>query len=91
MPKLMPLCVSAASSSSLDESITVGLEALLELLFELRVVLALGDFVGVAVASLDEAAPIVVVGEDFAAGEKLILVWRLRSRTFLGAMFAKLQ
>jgi hypothetical protein len=91
MPKLMPLCVSAASSSSLDESTTIGFGALLELPFELLVVLALGGFVGVAAASFEAVVPIVVAGEDFATGEKLILVWRLRSRVFLGAMFAKSQ
>jgi hypothetical protein len=91
MPKLMPLCVFAANSSSLDESITIGFGALLELPFELLVVLALGDFVGVAAASFEAVALIVVAGEDFAAGEKLILVWRLRSRAFLDDMFAKSQ
>jgi hypothetical protein len=76
MPSFIPLSVSPASSSSLDESITVAFEVLLDLAFE--------ALVGVgAVAPLEEVAPIVAVGEDFATGEKLIFVCRLRSRVFL--------
>jgi hypothetical protein len=71
----MLLSVSSNMSSSL-ESMTVAFEALPDL--------ALDALVGaVAAALLEGVAPIVAAGEDFAAGEKLIVVCRLRSRIFL--------
>jgi hypothetical protein len=76
----MLLLVSPASSSSLDEYMAVGFEALLALAFEALVVVA-------AVALLEGVVPIVAVGEDFAAGEKLIFVCRLRSRVFLAIFY----
>jgi hypothetical protein len=52
--------------------------------FEALPGLALEARVGVVAAALfDGVAPIVAAGEDFAAGEKLIVVCRLRSRVFL--------
>ena len=87
----MPLCVSAASSSSLDEYMTVGFEALLELALVFRDALVLECLFGVDAGLLEGDAPIVADGGGFAAGEKLIVVCRLRSRLFLGAMFAKLR
>lgn len=77
----MPLCVSTASSSSLDEYTAVGLEAFLELASALRDALVFEYLFGVDAWFLD--------GGGFAAGEKLIVVCLLRSRLFLGAMFAK--
>jgi hypothetical protein len=75
-PSFMPLSVSSNRLSSLDESTTVTFEPLLDLALEARV--------GVeAAALLDGVAPIVAAGEGFAAGEKLIVVCRLRSRAFL--------
>jgi hypothetical protein len=74
-PNFMLLSVSSNMSSSL-ESMTVAFEALPDL--------ALDALVGaVAAALLEGVAPIVAAGEDFAAGEKLIVVCRLRSRVFL--------
>jgi hypothetical protein len=77
----MILLVSPASSSSLDEYIAVGFAALLDLAFEALVVVA-------AVALLEGVVLIVAIGEDFAAGEKLIFVCRLRSRAFLAIINA---
>jgi hypothetical protein len=74
-------CVSAADSSSLDESTTVGFGALLELDF------AGVALVGVPVSGREASAPIFAIGGVFAAGEKLIFVWRLRSRAFVRAIF----
>lgn len=85
----MPLCVSTASSSSLDEYTAVGLEAFLELASALRDALVFEYLFGVDAWFLDGDAPIVADGGGFAAGEKLIVVCLLRSRLFLGAMFAK--
>jgi len=85
----MSLCVSAASSSSLDEYMAVGFEALLEPASAFRDDLVFACLFGVDAGFLDGDAPIVADGGGFAAGEKLIVVCRLRSRLFLGAMFAK--
>jgi hypothetical protein len=94
----MPLCVSAASSSSLDESNRGRLVGLVETgnssfacFVGLTVVWA---FVGVSCAGLEDSLPMFAVGEalvaddDFEAGEKLIFDCRLRSRAFLGGMVA---
>jgi hypothetical protein len=81
----MPCSVSAANSSSLVESTTVGFGALFEIDFAGVALVAL---VGVPISGCEGTAPIFAAGGVFAAGEKLIFVWRLRSRTFARAMFA---
>ena len=54
--------------------------ALLESLLE-------SNFFGVLFATLEGDGFAGAADEDFAAGEKLIFVWRLRSRDLFGAMF----
>jgi hypothetical protein len=61
----------------------VGREGLLELGRAGFVFFRVGAFVGVVAAFFEGVAPIAAVGEDLAAGEKLIFVCRLRSRAFL--------
>jgi hypothetical protein len=75
----MPLCVSPASSSSLEESTTVCVD--------LRGVDRVGR-VGVVAALLEASAPM-VAGDDFAAGEKDIFVCRLRLRALLAIVAVK--
>jgi hypothetical protein len=44
-------------------------------------------FVGVLFAALEDDGCTSATGEDFAAGEKSIFVWRLRPRAFFGGIF----
>ena len=73
MPKLTPRRVSAASSSSLDESTRVFFGALRNREGVGRVGAAFEALVGVAIALLEGVAPM-VVGDEAAAGEKFIFV-----------------
>jgi hypothetical protein len=85
IPSRMPLSVSAANLSSLDESRRVVINILVGPRFPDLVEdrLGLEGEVPMAVTAED-----LVAGEDWEAGEKLIFVCRLRSRAFLGAMLA---
>lgn len=78
----MPRCGSPASSSSLDESTRVLFEALRKREGMDRVGVAVEAF-----ALLVGVAPI-AEGEDLGAGEKLILVCRLRSRAVFAMIVA---
>jgi hypothetical protein len=80
MPDRMALSVSAANSSSLDDSRGV----LIRILLGPR----LSGFVVEGEGAMAVAAEDLVAGEDWEAGEKLSFDWRLRSRAFLGAMLA---
>jgi hypothetical protein len=75
-PARVFLPVAACSSSSLEEISSALLEPLLE-----------ASFSGVLFETLEGDGLAGFAGEDFGAGEKLIFVWRLRPRAFLGAMF----
>jgi hypothetical protein len=79
----MPLSVSAANSSSLDEPAVFLFDALVGACRVCRVVVGVG-LEGDFPASV--AAEDLVAGEGFAAGEKSSFVCRLRSRAFLGAI-----